>query len=146
MAEGGTYCLILHLPRRTRIAVGRLGLFDFPAGYYVYVGSALNGLEARLARHLRQDKALHWHVDYLLQHATLVETWSAISAERLECRWAEIASTLPGASLPVPRFGASDCRCPAHLIHFPTCPEFSLFVSRVTHEHPGLLLAQQRCQ
>lgn len=144
MAEGGTYCLVLHLPQRTRIAVGRLGLFEFPAGYYLYVGSALNGLAARLTRHRRREKALHWHIDYLLEHAALVETWSAVSPERLECRWAEIARTLPDASLPVPRFGASDCRCPAHLFHFPARPEFSLFVSRVVLVEPGLVLEHQR--
>jgi hypothetical protein len=25
---------------------------------------------------------------------------------------------LPGMTIPVPRFGSSDCRCPAHLVYF----------------------------
>jgi hypothetical protein len=32
----------------------------------VYTGSAKRGLDARIERHIRHDKALHWHIDYLL--------------------------------------------------------------------------------
>ena len=31
-------------------------------------------------------------------------------------------SELPGARLLVPRFGASDCRCPGHLVYLPRRP------------------------
>ena len=46
----GAYALVLHLERKEEITVGRLGTFAFPAGYYLYAGSALGpgGLEARL--------------------------------------------------------------------------------------------------
>ena len=70
----GTYALVLHLECTEEITVGKLGMFTFPAGYYLYVGSALGpgGLEARLARHRRRGKKLRWHIDYLLEHAQLV--------------------------------------------------------------------------
>ena len=124
----GTYALVLHLKGREEITVGKLGTFAFPAGYYLYVGSALGpgGLEARLARHCRRDKKLHWHVDYLLERAHLVEVWSTVSTDRLECFWAQAlvlydkyraARQLPGSEIPVPGFGSSDCRCPSHLIY-----------------------------
>ncbi len=128
--------MLLKLERRERITVGKLGTFDFPAGYYLYVGSALGpgGLRARLARYRRgsegsseanSDRASekrHWHIDYLLQRAQLVEVWGVVSTERLECQWGQVASGLPGARVPVRGFGSSDCRCPAHLIYFSARP------------------------
>jgi Uri superfamily endonuclease len=139
-AELGTYALLLKLDEQERITIGKLGTFDFPAGYYLYVGSALGpgGLRARLARHRRGSKSprsnsgqggkkLHWHIDYLLQRAQLIEVWSIASEERLECQWSEVASRLSGAQVPVRGFGSSDCRCPAHLFHFSARPDREQF-------------------
>jgi Uri superfamily endonuclease len=127
----GTYALVLHLEGNEEITVGKLGTFTFPAGYYLYVGSALGpgGLEARLARHRRRDKKLHWHIDYLLEHAQLVEVWSAASTDKLECVWAQAARKLRGAEMPVPGFGSSDCRCPSHLIYLGRKPTYEEFTS-----------------
>jgi Uri superfamily endonuclease len=140
-AEPDTYALLLKLDKQERITVGKLGIFDFPAGYYLYVGSALGpgGLRARLARHRRgsenssqssssqRGKKLHWHIDYLLQRVQLVEVWHVVSEERLECKWSEVAIRLPGAQVPVQGFGSSDCRCPAHLIYFSARPNREQF-------------------
>jgi Uri superfamily endonuclease len=130
----GTYALVLHLEHREEIAVGKLGTFIFPAGYYLYVGSALGpgGLEARLARHRRRDKKLRWHVDYLLEHAQLVEVWSVASTDRRECLWAQAARKLPGSEIPVPGFGSSDCRCPSHLIYLAEKPTYEEFATQIT--------------
>ena len=70
----GTYVLMLGLPRLATIGVGRLGHFQFPVGWYAYAGSAHGpgGLAARISRHLRVPKPLHWHVDYLRQAASEV--------------------------------------------------------------------------
>ena len=40
MTETGTYVLLLHLPDNEQLTIGKLGTFDFPAGWYAYVGSA----------------------------------------------------------------------------------------------------------
>jgi len=61
----GLYHLILHLKRPERLRVGRLGLQEFPAGYYLYTGSARRGLASRLQRHLCKEKTSHWHIDRL---------------------------------------------------------------------------------
>jgi Uri superfamily endonuclease len=120
----GTYLLGMWLDENVRLAVGRLGRFAFPSGYYVYAGSARGpgGLSARLARHRRQEKRFHWHVDYLLARARLVEIWTTVSDQRLECAWVQAMMGLTAAQVPIPRFGASDCRCPAHLVYFPQPP------------------------
>lgn len=128
----GTYALILLLKRKKEITVGKLGTFAFPAGYYLYAGSALGpgGLEARLARHHRRHKKPRWHIDYLLEHAELIEVWSTVSPDRLECLWAQAAQELPGSKIPVPGFGSSDCHCSSHLVHLarkPTYEEFTMY-------------------
>jgi len=126
--------LILRLPRPATIGVGRLGRFRFPAGWYTYSGSAHGpgGLAARISRHLRSSKSLHWHVDYLRAYARPVKIWYAVGTRKRECAWAQALSELPGASIPVPRFGASDCHCPAHLIHFAAAPDLAAFVRVVS--------------
>lgn len=120
----GVYQLHLQLNRPTRITVGRLGTFYFPAGRYIYTGSAQGGLEARLARHRRSEKVLHWHIDYFLQYADLVAVTVVVTSERLECALNAQTLQQPGARIIAPRFGSSDCRCPAHLIYtpLPACP------------------------
>ncbi|MGA9348640.1 MAG: GIY-YIG nuclease family protein [Anaerolineae bacterium] len=129
----GTYALVLHLGCREEITVGKLGTFTFPAGYYLYVGSALGpgGLEARLARHRRRDKRLRWHIDYLLERAQLVEVWSAASTDKSECLWAQVAWKLPGGAIPVPGFVSSDCRCLSHLIYLARKPAYEEFIAKL---------------
>ncbi len=129
----GVYALVLRLEGREEITIGRLGKFAFPAGYYLYVGSALGsgGLEARLARHRRRHKKLHWHIDYLLEYAQVVEVWSVASPDRRECLWALAAQLLPGSEMPVPGFGSSDCRCPSHLIYVTRKPTYQEFAANL---------------
>ncbi len=129
----GTYVLVLNLPRPVTLRIGRPGRFHFRSGWYAYVGSAHGpgGLAARLDRHLRLSKPLHWHVDYLREHARPLEIWYAVGDRRRECAWAQTLAQLPGARIPVPRFGASDCRCPAHLVHFAMPPDSAAFARAV---------------
>ena len=61
-----SYQLEIMLERPLRLRVGRLGPIELDAGRYVYTGSAKRALESRIARHLRGDKKVHWHIDYLL--------------------------------------------------------------------------------
>lgn len=111
MSAATTYQLRIEVARPLRLAVGRLGRFDFPAGIYLYTGSARRNLEARIARHLRREKTLRWHIDYLLV-APGVRVLD-VARSRRECRWNRAQ---PG-EMPVPGFGASDCRsgCGSHL-------------------------------
>ncbi len=123
----GTYVLALWLEATRTISVGRLGRFDFPSGWYLYVGSALGpgGERARLSRHWRRlasGKQAHWHLDYLREVAAWGGAWVCRAEERLECSWAEVLRRRPGASIVVRGFGASDCRCPGHLVHVASLP------------------------
>jgi Uri superfamily endonuclease len=74
-------------------------------------------LAARLNRHLRGHGKQRWHIDYLRQITRPIGVWLAPDA-RLECTWAQTLQQLPQARTPIPGFGASDCRCAAHLFAF----------------------------
>lgn len=128
-SEPGSYVLVMYLAQSTEIAVGKLGTFEFNAGWYAYAGSALGpgGLAARLAYHRRSNKSFQWHIDYLLVHADLVEIWWAVDDKRKECVWASALRAIPGARVPVVNFGASDCRCLAHLVYLQGRPVFASF-------------------
>lgn len=115
--DRGTYILVIVVEQELRLTIGRLGTVDFPRGHYLYVGSALRNLRARLSRHLRREKRIHWHIDLLLEHARVVEVWYRPGGERLECAWARALIGAPGLVPWGRRFGASDCRCPTHLYH-----------------------------
>ena len=116
----GSYALVLQLSDQCEITVGKLGTFPFAAGYYVYFGSALNSLEGRLQRHLRPDKKLHWHIDYLFRAASIVQVWWTQNENRQECVWTQLALRHMDVMAPILGFGSSDCRhCPSHLVYLP---------------------------
>ena len=108
----GTYILIMTLPKNTSIIVGKHRILHFKKGCYAYVGSALNGLEQRIQRHLRTDKKTHWHIDYLLAFTEIVEIFYKENNGREECR---IAQFLERNFVSIPGFGCSDCSCKSHL-------------------------------
>ena len=107
-----SYQLYIEVRQPVCIRVGCLGNFLFPAGRYVYTGSAKRNLEARIARHLRKEKTLRWHIDWLLA-APGVEVVSVQRSSESECA---LNQGLAGAIV-APGFGASDCRngCSSHL-------------------------------
>lgn len=137
----GTYALILYLADGREIRVGKLGRYLFPAGHYIYVGSAFGsgGLAGRLSHHLKPAprlNRLHWHIDYLRLQASIKQIWYSLESRYREHDWAELMRQLPGASIPVPRFGASDCRCLTHLIHTIQRPEIQHFRILVRDQFP----------
>lgn len=117
----GTYTLLLYSDYELRLRVGRLGEYTLPSGWLAYVGSAHGpgGLRARVGRHFRQPKPIHWHIDALTAHLPICLVWYRASSARLECGWAAALSDLPRASIPIAGFGSSDCRCGTHLFALP---------------------------
>jgi Uri superfamily endonuclease len=108
----GIYLLLLRLDESQRISIGRSGTRHFARGFYTYVGSALNGLEARVNRHFNRNKKHHWHIDYLLDKARIYDVILIPVQAKLECALAgALKENLPC----ICRFGSSDCRCAGHL-------------------------------
>ena len=109
----GTYCLLIELAGDANIKIGALGRIYFRRGKYVYVGSALNGLEGRIRRHLTRKKKKHWHIDYFLanKNAMLRRVYANASGKRLEC---SVARKVAGQGTRIKGFGCSDCGCESH--------------------------------
>lgn len=126
---GGTYALWLYCPKGARITVGRLGAIDFKRGWYAYAGSAFGpgGLAARVGRHLREKKKIHWHIDYLRAIAKPREIWFSTKSEPLEHVLAAVLYN--GSGAPVKGFGCTDCRCISHLSYFSCRPDANLLDS-----------------
>ncbi len=107
-----TYQLVVDVETPCRITPGRLGEHELAPGRYVYTGSARRHMAARIRRHLRSDKALRWHIDWLLTRPEARVVDVQVSTEP-ECT----VNTRTGGRVPIPGFGASDCRaaCGSHL-------------------------------
>ena len=109
----GSYVLLIELEEDTTIKVGKLGNIFFKKGFYAYVGSALNGIEQRIQRHIRKNKKIHWHIDYLLNYAKIKDAFYRESNEKEECNIANKFGKLES----VYGFGCSDCECKSHLFY-----------------------------
>lgn len=110
----GCYCLIIELNENMNLKVGSRLESDFKKGHYVYIGSAMNGLESRVKRHLSASKKMHWHIDYLLKHAKIVEIIYNID-KKVEC---DLSRHLAIDNDYINGFGCSDCACDSHLYYF----------------------------
>lgn len=111
--DRGSYLLVVRLDHEKHLHIGQLGSIPFQKGYYVYVGSAMANLTARIKRHKRIRKKDHWHIDYLRQASDEVLSLPIRSSRREEC---EIAASLSSAFTSAPSgFGSSDCQCRTHL-------------------------------
>ena len=133
-ADSGAYLLVIDLATTLVLDVPRAAPATLPPGRYVYCGSAYGpgGIRARVRRHLRHDKAIRWHVDRLTAVGRVVAVHAAPGGS--ECALFEQVMKTPGASVPAPGFGGSDCRrCPAHLaaVSADTRGEGMLYISSI---------------
>lgn len=111
------YVLVLWNRRKRGMRVGALGRIEFEPGFYLYVGSGGANPVKRVQRHLRPDKPVRWHIDYLTTGPRRMRAVDAfLFPGKQEC---ELADVLARRLAVVPRFGSSDCRCRGHLFHCP---------------------------
>lgn len=106
------YAAIFRLEEKSTVEVGALGEIEFEKGFYVYVGSAMNGVEKRLERHFSSTENKHWHIDYFSSAAEPVDYFVLPESSRFECLLSEAVSKF---GKPVESFGSSDCDCGSHL-------------------------------
>ena len=115
-AAPGAYALWLRLASQFDVHIGTISA-TLPIGDYFYCGSAKGpgGLRARLARHMRQNKRAHWHIDQLTLAGEIVGAFLLEGGD--ECA---LNASLDSFPIPLPGFGSSDCRrCDAHLRFWP---------------------------
>ena len=92
-----------------------MGKVFFKKGNYIYIGSAKACIEARLRRHLKKNKKIYWHIDYLLkdERTQISKIW--IIDKKVECQTAEVFCQDPTTEIIKKGFGSSDCKCLTHL-------------------------------
>jgi Uri superfamily endonuclease len=110
----GAYILVIKVSKDQEIQIGKLGKLFFKKGYYIYIGSALNNLKKRIQRHFKTDKKLHWHIDYLLEKAEILEVYIKKNNIKEECK---ISQFFNKRMENIPGFGCSDCKCKSHLYY-----------------------------
>ena len=135
----GTYALWMLSAGNADIQIGRLGRLRTRPGLYVYVGSAHGpgGLRARLSHHCRVSPRPRWHIDYLRTVLAPRAVWYTRDPLPREHAWARLFAAAPESSMPLMRFGASDCRCAAHLFFFARRPGLGEFRRRACRCYEG---------
>jgi len=115
--EPGAYGFVVRLSQVLDLEIGKFDRVSLPKGLYFYGGSAFGpgGLKARLGRHIRPKSKLHWHIDHVTSAGKMVA--AGVIKNGSECKLVDQALTRPGALIPLPGFGSSDCRnCASHLV------------------------------
>jgi Uri superfamily endonuclease len=120
----GNYTLIFFIQVQKQIVIGRLGSGTFQKGYYIYTGSAFgkgsSGLDGRVRRHIKKQKAKRWHIDYLLSDidVNLTAIVAGIMNKEMECAINQCLREMFRAKIPFLGFGSSDCteHCGSHLL------------------------------
>ena len=118
-ASSGAYLLILRFDQPLAPSIPTLSADILPPGWYAYAGSARGpgGMRARISRHLKTDKPVHWHIDRLTPAADPLLALAYPQAN--ECGLIAGLLACGAFAVPLPRFGASDCRqCPSHLLRW----------------------------
>lgn len=114
----GAYALVIRLGSPVAVSIGQTEHL-LGAGWYVYAGSAHGpgGVGARLRRHFRRDKKVHWHVDRLTIAAGDI---LAVALEGgSECKIVDRLIRSNDFIFPQDGFGSSDCRiCRSHLLQW----------------------------
>ena len=111
--DRGSYLLILKLHEDQHLPIGTSRRALFKKGFYIYVGSAMTNLTARMERHRHIRKKHHWHIDWLRDRAEFQSVLAIRASVRLEC---DIAGALSGISdWSIRGFGCTDCSCGSHL-------------------------------
>lgn len=119
--DRGAYILVFYNDAHFRKTIGALGEREFKPGFYVYVGSAMRGLEKRIKRHLQKKKRVRWHLDYISPNLMKSDKVYPIrcgnrTEEELARQLMSICDDF------VPGFGSSDSAVGSHFFYFSQRP------------------------
>lgn len=113
----GAYVLVIKLDDAVAINLPGQRCIPLVPGTYLYVGSANGpgGIKARLTRHFKPVKKLHWHVDQLTTKTGRVSAIAVPGGN--ECELRKVLTNLGQFQTIIPGFGSSDCgHCSSHLL------------------------------
>jgi len=121
-----TYILILKQNKNLSIEIGKVGKIFFKKGYYLYVGSGKRNLEKRLKRHIKREKNIHWHIDYLTSNANFSFKEIYLFEKLNECELAK--KFIESNFCYIKNFGSSDCHCKSHLFFSENLKNFKVVI------------------
>lgn len=109
----GYYVLFIEVSSDCRVTTRGGKVFDIKPGIYAYLGSAFGrgGLFSRISRHLKKEKNLFWHIDYLLdcKHARILSYLIIPCSEKVKIDYeSSLSQYLSKIIKPVKGFGSSD--------------------------------------
>ncbi|RMB01411.1 GIY-YIG nuclease family protein [Eilatimonas milleporae] len=113
----GAYILALRLAAIARVAVPGRDTISFKPAWYFYAGSARGsgGIRARLKRHFRHRKKIHWHIDRLTVNASLMAGFAVTNGRECDLVGHLLASQR--FTIAAKGFGNTDCTvCHSHLL------------------------------
>lgn len=110
------YVVHLLIDSELSVTIGKLGVFTFPKGLYLYVGSAKKNIIARLKRHLQKEKKHRWHIDYVRPYGEIIKI-ETYPNEMTECELLKKLQLNVNGQLLIKGFGSSDCKCRSHFIY-----------------------------
>jgi Uri superfamily endonuclease len=121
----GTYTLLIFVNDQKQVVIGKIGVMNLSRGYYVYTGSAFGkgslSLGGRIRRHIRKQKVVRWHIDYLLsdEGIDLKAIVAGVMRQKMECAINQGLRDTFHAQIPFSGFGSSDCaeHCDSHLLY-----------------------------
>ena len=114
---GGAYLLALRVDAKVEFLLRGERRGALAPDWYFYLGSARGsgGIAARLGRHFRKQKKIHWHIDRLTLEA--VEMAAIAVPDGRECDLVEKMLKSGDFETAFPGFGSTDCRrCEGHLL------------------------------
>lgn len=118
----GAYLILMKLINSKEIEIGKLGKIKFKKGYYIYVGSAMNSIKSRTGRYLRGIRKKKWHIDYFIEHTSLLYIVEIASDKRIEAALSNLIESFEG--VPIRGFGNTDLKeVPSNLYYFKKKPE-----------------------
>lgn len=109
-----TYLLLVYLPSKRKIRIGRLGEIVFKKGFYLYVGSGGRSPLKRIGRHASKNKKCFWHIDFLTSRGKVIGALIVETKKSVEC---ELSHILQSHFQSIEGFGCSDCSCKSHLFY-----------------------------
>ncbi|MCK9224893.1 MAG: GIY-YIG nuclease family protein [Candidatus Muirbacterium halophilum] len=108
------YIILLENKKNVSKNIGKKGIFLFSPGYYIYIGSAKKNPMARIERHLKKEKKLFWHIDYITSFMEIRKVLLFRFVEFTECELAQNIFNEFKVEFPGKGLGSSDCKCYSH--------------------------------
>ncbi len=133
--SSGIYLLIMSLKKdNITIETKSRKKFNFTrGGYYVYVGSAMNGLRFRISRYFKKIKKRHWHIDYIIPYMKILKIICVLCNDKIFEKI--LAQALSKYLNGIEGFGSTDTKIKTHLFHDENLNKIETVIKKVLNDY-----------